>query len=397
MARKLFVLACLLMVAGVFATSGMSADLPSSVKMAVAMPFTGPLTLNGKQVEEGAILASELINKAGGIAGKTKLNLLFGDSRCNPTSAVNVTTRLIGQGIDFYIGNFCSSASLATMPILASKGIPQIILAYAPTITGESRTPNSVRIGPSAGLQMAPLAKYAVTVIGDKKFASIALNNDFGRSMSEEFAKTVKKLGGEVVDFQYYSFGADFSTYLTKVKNMQVDAVQVVGMGNDPVTFTKTFHELGLKMNIYANDNFCDRQYLEKMKPKPQNLYFPWLYNDNSKRMKGVEGPDSWITEFVKAFEKKHNRKPTRINAWGYACVSIFKEAIEATGTTDKKKIAEYMHSGAKFKTPFGEMGFASCGQAENRNGLGKYDGEEKIFVKGKRWGDDVVPSLCPK
>jgi len=373
------------------------AELPSSVKVGLVMPFTGPLALNGAEVRKGAELAQEIINKSGGVAGKTKIKLVYGDSRCNPTNAVNATTRLMSTGIDFYIGNFCSSASLATMPILAAQEIPQIILSYAPSITGESRTPNSVRIGPSAGLQMAPLAKYAVEVNGDKTFASIALNNDFGRSMSKKFAEIVSKLGGKVVSFQYYQFGADFMTYLTQVKNLKVNAIHIVAMGNDTVSFTKCYNELGMKMNIYTGDNFCDRQYLKKQKPKPQNLYFPWFFNDNSERTEDVKAPAPWVIKFMKKFEERYGEKPTRINAWGYACMNVFAQAMEATGTTDKKAIAKYLHSGAKFKTPFGNFGFAWCGQAENKNGVGKYHGEKKIFLKGKTWGDDVIPAICPK
>lgn len=373
-----------------------SATLPSKVRIAVVMPFTGPLALNGQEVKEGAELAAKLINDRGGIKGRTKIELIYGDSRCNPTNGVSATQRLIARGIDLYIGNYCSSVSLATMPILKAAGIPQIILSYAPSITAEARTPNSVRIGPSAPLEMAPLAKYAVTVNGDKTFAALALNNDFGRAMAEEFAKTVAKLGGKVVNFQYYQFGADFSTYLTKIKTMDVDGLLIIAMGNDTISFTKSYFELGLKTNVYTGDNFVDTQYVKNQKPKPQNLFYPWLYDDNSPRTKEVPPREAWIENFEKAFRAEYGREPTRNNVWGFACVRVFEQAIAALGTTNKKKIAEYLHSGAKFRTPFGHFGFEWCGQAVNKAGIGKYKNETKLFLKGKSWGDDVIPDLCP-
>lgn len=373
-----------------------AADLPKSVTIAVAQPLTGPLALNGKEVMQGAELAAELVNKAGGISGKAQIKLVEGDTRCNPTHAVNATQRLINQEIDFYVGNYCSSASLATMPILATAGIPQIVLSYAPSITAEARTPNSVRIGPSAPLEMAPLAKYAVTVKGDKTFAAIGLNNDFGRAMTEEFAKTVAKLGGKVVDFQYYQFGADFSTYLTKIKNMDVDAVMVIAMGNDTVSFTKSYYELGLKMNIYGGDNFADTQYVNKQKPKPQNLIYPYIYQDDSPKSSEVPDRDAWVLEFVTAFKNKHGKEPTRNNAWGYACVMVFNQAVAATGTADKARISEYLHSGAEFETPFGKFGFQSCGQSVNKAGIGTFKGDGKYFLTSMTWGDDVIGNLCP-
>jgi branched-chain amino acid transport system substrate-binding protein len=372
------------------------ADMPKSVKIAIAQPFTGFLALNGKEVMEGAQLAEALVNKDGGIKGTTKIELIEGDTRCNPTDAVNTTQRLINQGIDFYVGNYCSSASLATMPILEAEGIPQIVLSYAPSITAEARTPNSVRIGPSAPLEMAPLAKYAIQVNGDKTFAAVGLNNDFGRAMTEEFSKTAAKLGGKVLDFQYFKFGDDFSTYLTKVKNMNPNAVMVIAMGNDTISFTKSYYELGLKMNIYTGDNFADTQYVEKQTPKPQNLYYPYIYQDASPKASEVPNREPWVLKFVDEFKKKYGKEPTRNNAWGYACVMVFQQAVASTGTADKKKISEYLHSGSEFETPFGKFGFQGCGQSVNKAGIGEFKGDAKYYLKPMDWGDDVIGDLCP-
>lgn len=393
--RKLLAFLTPLALAASFAAPA-AAELPATLRIAVVMPLSGPLTINGQEAKEGAELAAELINAKGGVAGKSKIELVPADDRCNPTEAVNATQRVIASGIHLYIGNYCSSAALATMPVLAAEGIPQIVLAYAPSITGSARTPNSVRIGPSAGLQMAPLAKYAVTVDKKKKFAALATNDDFGRSMAAAFADAVKKLGGEVIDTQYYRFGADFSTNITKIKSLGVDGILFVGLGNDTVSFTKSYNELGLTINIYGGDNFSDAQYIEKQKPKPQNLIFSWVYDDNSKRAAEVPQQAEHIKQFVNAFKAKYNKEPARNHVWGYAAVEIYRQALEKLNTVDKKAIAQHLHSGAAFRTPFGDVSFAPCGQANNKSGVGKFMGEDPYFLKSKDWGDDVVPTLCP-
>lgn len=387
----------MLLVTPFLGTMDASAQLPAQVKIGVALPLTGGLAMNGKEAKEGADLAAELINKNGGIKGKVKVELIYGDDRCEPTQSINITQRLIGQGIDFYIGNYCSQSALATMPILATEGIPQVVIAYAPSITGEARTANSVRFGLSAPIEMAPVAKYAVKVKGDKTFAAIGVNADYGREDTAAFASLVEKMGGKVIDFQFFPYGADFSTYLTKVQSMNVDAINVVAIGNDPVSFTKSYFELGLKKNVYTNCNFADTQYIEKQHPKPQNLFFSDVYDDGSPRAAEMPPPDPWVKEFYKEFELKYGKKPTRNNVWGYGIMRIYEEAVSALGTTDKKKIAEYLHSGKKFKTPFGEIGFAWCGQATNRCFVGKYEGEKIFYVKGRSWAEDVIPDPCPR
>jgi branched-chain amino acid transport system substrate-binding protein len=385
-----------LLVVGFLSNQPVWGKLPSSVTIGVGQPLTGPIALNGQEVKEGIDLAVEIINNAGGIKGKTKIKTLFGDTRCSPTDGVNATQRLLNQGVDAYIGNYCSSVALATMPILKSYQIPQIVLAFAPSITAEARTPNSVRIGPAAPLTMSQLAKYAVTLNGDKTFAAIALNNDYGRSMAAAYAQTVEQLGGKVVDFQYCPFGADFTTYLTKIKNLNVDGILIVTMGNDTVTFTKSYLELDMKNNIYTNCNFNDTQYVEKQKPKPQNLYYSWMFDDGSDRAPEVGPTDPWVQKFLDEFKAKYGRLATRNNAWGYACIRIFEQAITDIGKIEKVALAEYLHSGKSFKNAFGDFGFLWCGQSLNKCGIGKYQGDKKYFVKPKGWADDVLGEICP-
>ena len=170
-----------------------------------------------------------------------------------------------------------------------------------------------------------------------------------------------------------------------------------IGLGNDTVSFTKTYDELGLTLNIYGGDNFSDAQYIEKQKPKPQKLTYSWVYDDNSKRAADVPAQAAYIKEFTAAFKAKYNKDPARNHVWGYAAVEIFRQAIEKLDTVDKKAVADYLHSGTTFRTPFGDLSFARCGQANNRTGVGKFVGDGQYFLKGKDWGDDVVPTLCPE
>jgi len=396
MKRWLVIILCVILVGAFLGNHKVWAQLPDTVKIAIVFPYTGPVALNGQQAKEGAELAASLINKAGGIKGKTKIELVFGDDRCNPTSAVNVTHRLISQGIDFYVGNFCSSDALATMPILAAEGIPQIIIGFAPSITEEARTPNSVRIAPNSRFEAFPLAKYAIQVNKDKKIAFLGWNSDYGRTVGEEFGKIAEKLGAKVIDFQYFPFGADFSTYLTKVKNLNVDGLAIVAMGNDMISINKIYHELGLKINMYGNANYTDSQFLADPIDKPENLFFTWLLDIGYPRAKEVKTPGPAVIEFQREFKAMFGRDPERATTWGYSSVRVFEQAVAALGTIDKKKVAEYLHSGVKFKTAFGEIGFEWCGQSNNNMGVAKFQKNKIFLVKDKDWANDVLPPLCP-
>jgi branched-chain amino acid transport system substrate-binding protein len=47
---------------------------------------------------------------------------------------------------------------------------------------------------------------------------------------------------------------------------------------------------------------------------------------------------------------------------YAYAAVQIIKQAAEKSNSTDPKKLAEYMHSGAKFDTAVGPISYDKKG-----------------------------------
>ncbi len=91
-----------------------------------------------------------------------------------------------------------------------------------------------------------------------------------------------------------------------------------------------------------------------------------------------------------------YGKIPERNHAWGYSSVTVFAQAVAAVGTTDKKKITEYLHSGAKLKTAFGEFGFEWCGQSHNNLGIARFEKNKVLLLKDKDWANDVLPALCP-
>jgi len=59
---------------------------PKAVKVGILHPVTGALAYSGQQCREGALMAIEDINKAGGIKalGGAKIEALLGDAQSTP-------------------------------------------------------------------------------------------------------------------------------------------------------------------------------------------------------------------------------------------------------------------------------------------------------------------------
>src|ERR1700692_3702145 len=80
-------------------------------------PHTGPAAAPALWQRWGFQIALDEVNAAGGVLGK-KIELLAYDNRCNPSEAVNVANKLIEAKVVAIVGAHCSSATVATMPLI---------------------------------------------------------------------------------------------------------------------------------------------------------------------------------------------------------------------------------------------------------------------------------------
>ena len=89
-----------------------------TIKIGVTQPLTGAFAASGNYVAQGAKIAEDEINKAGGVLGK-KIQLIIEDNKSNPTEAVSTVEKLIQKDkVPVLIGAWSSTLTLAVMPKL---------------------------------------------------------------------------------------------------------------------------------------------------------------------------------------------------------------------------------------------------------------------------------------
>src|SRR5262245_35371912 len=103
--------------AGLLATALAAAPAMAqdTIKIGVSQPLTGAFAASGNYVAQGAKIAEDEINKAGGVLGK-KIQLVIEDSKSNPTEAVSTAEKLIVKDkVPVMIGAWSSTLTLAVM------------------------------------------------------------------------------------------------------------------------------------------------------------------------------------------------------------------------------------------------------------------------------------------
>src|SRR6185369_2143007 len=96
-----------------------------TIKIGALFPLSGPGAYFGAQDKQGIELALEELNKVG--VNGYKFTIQYEDSACSPLPASQAAKRLLDQyKPDVILGEECSDATLAIMPIIEQAKTPMI-------------------------------------------------------------------------------------------------------------------------------------------------------------------------------------------------------------------------------------------------------------------------------
>lgn len=187
-----------------------------SVKIGFMGDFTGPIQSFTPGILEGAEVAIAQINAQGGIMGK-QVELVSGDSACDPTAAANAADRLVNtEKVLATVGPLCSGATIsaannATVPggiVLVSPS------ATSPAISTMDDNGLVFRTAPSDAFQGAQMAKLLMA----SEIGAIAItyvNNDYGKGFADSLSNAFTAMGGKVTANEAHEDGkADYRAEL---------------------------------------------------------------------------------------------------------------------------------------------------------------------------------------
>src|SRR6201999_4151449 len=146
-------------VAGAIVTS---ATAQEPIKIGVTQPLTGAFAASGNYVAQGARLAEEDINAAGGVLNR-KIQLIVEDNKSNPTEAVATAEKLTQKDkVPVMMGAWSSTLTLAVMPKLMEYEVPMLVETSSSGKITTSGNPCIFRISPTSEMEaraFAPLVR----------------------------------------------------------------------------------------------------------------------------------------------------------------------------------------------------------------------------------------------
>lgn len=335
---------------------GQPAQAQDTIKIGVIQPLTGSVAYNGKADVAGSELAVEQRNAAGGVLGK-KVELIIEDGSCNPAKSVNAAEKLIQRDkVTVLSGAFCSSATLAVMPVAENYKIPLVTGVSSKADLTEKGNRYFFRATETDALLAEAFAKILYDQLKLRKVAYIGVNDDWGRGGVEEFEKNMKALGATTVMKDYFDHGTtDFYTLLAKLKASGADGVFVAAETQDGSIFVKQKAEFALNLKIFGVGSWATADFMRLTEKASEGIYAAVPYASTMTTPKNQA--------FVAAYEMKTKEKPGKYGAAGYNAINIIMDAIQRGGSTDPEKIREALTK-TNYEGPNGKFSFDAKGQA---------------------------------
>ena len=107
-----------------------------TILIGVSASITGSAPTNGLRTQQGAQLAVDEINAAGGVLGK-QLELYVADDGGLADTGINATNLIASQGVVAQVGPNLSGLALAVEGIISEAGYPMLVGATSPKLVTE--------------------------------------------------------------------------------------------------------------------------------------------------------------------------------------------------------------------------------------------------------------------
>ena len=332
--RKVWIVAALLAIACRPDREPQTAASAGEIPIGVYGAFSGGEAAFGTSTLNGARLAADEINAAGGVLGR-KIRLVAEDDQGRAEEAASVVTKLItSDNVIAIVGENSSNQSLAAAPIAQANGVPMV----SPSSTNPAVTEKGdfiFRVCFTDPYQGKALATFVADNLKVKSAAMLVdRKNDYSVGLADVFRKEFTAKGGKITGEQSYSGGdSEFRPQLTRLRSAKPDVVFVPGFYTDAGQIAIQARELGINVPLIGGDGWDSPTVIEIGGKAVENSYFSDHYFVGDTR--------PVVQRFVEEMKKRHGKNPEATAALGYDALKIIVAAIARAGSLDRKAIRD--------------------------------------------------------
>jgi branched-chain amino acid transport system substrate-binding protein len=333
-----------------------SGEAAAEIHIGTAGPLSGQYADFGKEIVRGAQMAVDDINAAGGMMGQ-QLVLSIADDGCDPRKATEAARSLIGEGVVFVAGHYCSFASIPAAPIYAEAGVVMISpSATNPKFIAEGGW-NTLRVRAGDDAQGTFAGGYLAAKYRTAKIALIDDGSPYGSSLTANARKALQAAGVKEASNASFKAGEkDFSALVAQLRENAIDVVYAGGFHPELGLFVREMRRQGLQAQFISGDSLVTDEF--------------WtIAGDAAEGSLMTFPPDPMknpaAAPLVARF-KTQGYTPEGATLYAYAAVQAWAQGIAGTFSTDGRQIAQWLRAGHTVKTVVGPLTFDSRGDVKD-------------------------------
>jgi branched-chain amino acid transport system substrate-binding protein len=346
-------------------------------------PVTGPAAFIGLGGRDGAELALQEINAAGGVHGR-KLRMIFEDDGFSPAKALGSVKKLVEQDKVFMIlGLSGSNPTVGTLDYVREAKVPSYIaIASAPQVTH----PFSRYLFRGASTESARYgevyAEFLTQHLNVKKIGILSGADENAKNESDNVERMLDnwyKIKVETrADFKVGD--KDFTPQILKMKQANPEIILAIGQTPEVSIIIKQIRDLGLKQPIFGGAAAVDNSIIINAGAAAEGYMGGWLtplYLDSTH-------PDmvKYSQAFSKLYPNAPKGRPNLYDIMGYTEVYVIAEGLRRAGPDlDREKFVAALETLKDYRV----SEIASPRTFTNWHHIGNLR-QQILVVQGQKW-----------
>jgi len=309
------------------------AQAVETLKIGMVAPITGTGAESGLYQKQGAQLAVQEVNKAGGVLGR-QVELVIEDDQTTNPGIVLAFSKLTGDpSIPAFIGSIRSTQLHAIEPDVRKLGKPVMIGGTDPVLTHMDE-PWFFRFRPNDIYSARVIADYGVNALGKKKWAIVHSTDAFGTNGMKNLVADLRARGIEPVLVQGYSNKSeDFTPVALAVKQSGADAMGTYfTFEPDQAIFAKQLAQLGVRLAWVGSPTTVTTT---ARNLAGEALYGTFAVTDFNRDSSAA------AKSFAARYEAAYHSAPDNFSSWTYDAMTVLCLAINNAKSLEPDKIRQ--------------------------------------------------------
>jgi branched-chain amino acid transport system substrate-binding protein len=360
----------------ILALSG-NATLHADVKIGAVSCLTGALSTFGISSMQGARLAIEEINRAGGVLSEP-VNLIVEDNASTPGETATIARKFIAQDqVLAILGDLTSSSTMEAAPLAQAAKIP--LLTPSATNVAITRIGNyifrSCFVDPFTGQVMA---KFALDHLHAKEAVILTdVKQDYSIGLGDAIRAYFIEHGGQILkEISFSSGDTDFRAQLSTTKALHPDVIFLPAYYTESGLILRQARQLGLNATFVGGEGWDSPALLEIAGKSADGNFYANHFS--------ASDPSVKVQKFVTTYEAKYHVVPDALAALWYDGAALLADAIQRAGAKDPQKIRDALAATKDFEGVTGRISIDA-----NRNAakpgviLNIENGQTKMIQQG--------------